>query len=109
MGRPRNKRTPMTEETWSAVDRYIADQLISHDPALQAALEASAAAGLPDIQVSACQGKLLRLLVQMHGARRILELGTLGGYSTIWLAGGLPAGGHLISVEYEAAYAAVAR
>jgi predicted O-methyltransferase YrrM len=99
----------MTEKTWSAVDRYIAEQLIPHDGALQAALEASAAAGLPDIQVSACQGKLLQMLVRIHGARRILELGTLGGYSTIWLAGGLPPGGRLITLEYEAKHAAVAR
>jgi predicted O-methyltransferase YrrM len=99
----------MTEKTWSAVDRHIAALLIPHDAAMEAALQASAAAGLPDIQVSACQGKLLRLLIQMHGARRVLELGTLGGYSTIWLAGGLPDGGRLITVESEAKHAAVAR
>jgi predicted O-methyltransferase YrrM len=99
----------MTEKPWSAVDRYIADLLIPDDVALRVALEASAAAGLPEIQVSACQGKLLRLLIQIHGARRVLELGTLGGYSTIWLAGGLPPDGRLITVEYEAKHAAVAR
>ena len=98
----------MTEKTWTEVDRYISGLLIPHDAAMQAALEASAAAGLPDIQVSACQGKLLRLLIQMHGARRVLELGTLGGYSTLWLAGGLPVGGQLITVESEAKHAAVA-
>lgn len=99
----------MTDDTWSAVDRYISDRLIPDDAALQAALEASAAAGLPDIQVSACQGKLLQLLVRMHGARRVLELGTLGGYSTLWLAGGLPADGRLITVEFDEKHAAVAR
>jgi len=98
----------VTEKTWTEVDRYISGLLIPHDAAMQAALEASAAAGLPDIQVSACQGKLLRLLIQMHGARRVLELGTLGGYSTLWLAGGLPVGGQLITVESEAKHAAVA-
>ena len=98
----------MTEKTWTEVDRYISGLLIPHDAAMQAALEASAAAGLPDIQVSACQGKLLRLLIQMHGARRVLELGTLGGYSTLWFAGGLPVGGQLITVESEAKHAAVA-
>jgi predicted O-methyltransferase YrrM len=99
----------MSQETWSAVDQYISDRLIPRQPALAAALEASAAAGLPEIQVSESQGKLLQLLARMHGARRMLELGTLGGYSTIWLAGALPADGRLITVEFEEKHAAVAR
>jgi predicted O-methyltransferase YrrM len=98
----------MSAETWSAVDRYINDLFVPHDPALAAALEASAAAGLPEIQVSASQGKLLHLLARMHGARRILELGTLGGYSTIWLARALAAGGRLITLESEPSHAEVA-
>lgn len=99
----------MSEETWSAVDRYISDHLIPPQPALEAALATSAAAGLPEIQVSESQGKLLQLLIRMHGARRVLELGTLGGYSTLWLAGALPAEGRLVTIEYEEKHAAVAR
>jgi len=94
---------------WSAVDQYLSDSLLAPDPALTAALEASAAAGLPAINVSPCQGKLLQLLARSHGARRILEIGTLGGYSTIWLARALPPGGRLITLELEAQYAEVAR
>ncbi|HEV7404200.1 MAG TPA: O-methyltransferase [Chthoniobacteraceae bacterium] len=99
----------MSETTWCDVDQYISDHLIPRQPALEAALAASAAAGLPGIQVSETQGKLLQLLVRMHGARRILELGTLGGYSTLWLAGGLPADGRLVTIEFEEKHAAVAR
>jgi predicted O-methyltransferase YrrM len=99
----------MTQERWTAVDRYITDFLVPHDAALEGALEASAAAGLPAIQVSAAQGKLLHLLARIGGARSILEIGTLGGYSTIWLARALPAGGRLITLESEATHAAVAR
>lgn len=99
----------MSEKTWSAVDQYISDHLIRRQPALEAALQASAAEGLPEIQVSESQGKLLQLLVRMHGARRVLELGTLGGYSTLWLAGGLPADGRLVTIEFEPDHAAVAR
>jgi predicted O-methyltransferase YrrM len=99
----------MTQERWGAVDRYIADLLLPPDPALDAALEASAAAGLPAHQVSPAQGKLLQLLALMQGARTILEIGTLGGYSAIWLARALPAGGRLVALEADPGYAAVAR
>jgi predicted O-methyltransferase YrrM len=80
----------MTEELWTAVDRYLGDLLAPADPALEAALAASAAAGLPAINVSPVQGKLLHLLARAIGARNVLEIGTLGGYSTIWLARALP-------------------
>ena len=99
----------MIRETWRAVDRYFTDLLLSPDPALDAALEDSAAAGLPPISVSATQGKLLMMLARMQGARSILEIGTLGGYSTIWLARALPADGRLITLESEAKHADVAR
>jgi len=94
---------------WSDVDRYITDRLVADDPALDAALQASAAAGLPQIAVSPPQGKLLQLLARIHGARTILELGTLGGYSTIWLARALPPDGRLVTMEAERAYAEVAQ
>ena len=97
------------DATWDAVDRFIADQLLENDPALQAALEASEAAGLPAINVAPNQGKLLMLLARAIGARRILEIGTLGGYSTIWLARGLAPGGRLITLEANPAFAKVAR
>src|SRR5918998_834888 len=99
----------MTEETWTAVDAYLGDLLVSTDPALEAALAASAAAGLPAINVSPVQGKLLHLLARAIGARNILEIGTLGGYSTIWLARALPDGGRLLSLEADARHAEVAR
>src|SRR5436309_15878464 len=99
----------MTQERWTAVDRYITDLLLPPDPALDATLQASAAAGLPAINVSPNQGKLLHLLAQLQRARSILEIGTLGGYSTIWLARALPAGGHLITLEADARHADVAR
>ena len=86
----------MTEDLWTAVDRYLGDLLVSTDPALEAALAASAAAGLPAINVSPVQGKLLHLLARAIGARNILEIGTLGGYSTIWLARALPDGGRAV-------------
>lgn len=96
-------------ETWDRVDRYVAERLIEPDPALTAALADSEAAGLPPIAVSAPQGKFLRLLARIHGARSVLEIGTLGGYSTIWLAGALPAGGRLVSLEVSPEHAEVAR
>jgi predicted O-methyltransferase YrrM len=96
-------------EPWTAVDAYISDLLIAHDPALSAALEASAAAGLPAISVSPPQGKLLKLLAQAQHARRILELGTLGAYSTIWLARALPQDGRLITLEVNPHHAEIAR
>src|SRR6185436_5736455 len=99
----------MSQEQWTAVDRYITDTLLSPDTALDAALKASADAGLPPINVSPNQGKLLQLLAQTQGARNILEVGTLGGYSTIWLARALPPGGRLITLEFEPKHAEVAR
>ena len=99
----------MDQDLWAAVDRYITDRLVPTDPALDAALEASAAAGLPAIHVAANQGKLLQLLVQIHGARTILEIGTLGGYSTIWMARAMPDGGRLVTLEADPKHAEVAR
>lgn len=98
-----------TEAQWTAVDSYIAKMLIAQDRALDQALRASAKAGLPEIQVSAAQGKLLHLLARIQGARAILEIGTLGGYSTIWLARALPADGRLITLEADPKHAEVAR
>ncbi len=99
----------MARDQWAAVDRYICEMLVPSDPVLDAALSDSSAAGLPDIHVSPNQGKLLQLLAQSHGARSILEIGTLGGYSTIWLARALPPGGRLVTLEYQPRYADVAR
>jgi predicted O-methyltransferase YrrM len=99
----------MTQEHWTAVDRYITDLLVPPDPALDAALRASAAAGLPPHDVSPNQGKLLLVLARAVGARTILEIGTLGGYSTIWLARALPIDGHLITLEADPKHAEVAR
>ncbi|VFU07146.1 Methyltransferase [Methylocella tundrae] len=99
----------MSEQLWTAVDSYICDLLAPGDPALDAALEASAAAGLPSIQVAPNQGKLLQLLARIQGARSILEIGTLGGYSTIWLARALPPEGRLITLEADPKHAEVAR
>jgi len=99
----------MTEQLWTLVDRHITDRLVPADPALEAALAASAAAGLPEIQVAPNQGKLLGLLARLQGARTILEIGTLGGYSTIWLARALPAEGHLVTLEADPRHAEVAR
>ena len=96
-------------ERWQAVDDYIADRLLGADDALAATLANNAAKGLPPIDVSAAQGKMLFLLAQMAGARRILEVGTLGGYSTIWLARALAEGGSLVTLELEPYHAAVAR
>jgi predicted O-methyltransferase YrrM len=97
------------QELWVDVDRYITDNLVPSDPALDAALESSSAAGLPRIQVSPAQGKFLHLLARTLGARRILEIGTLGGYSTIWLARALPPGGRLITLEIDPRHAEVAQ
>jgi predicted O-methyltransferase YrrM len=98
----------MTQETWSAVDDYIADKLIGADDALEAALELSESAGLPPINVSPPQGKLLMMLAQVHGARSVLEIGTLGGYSTIWLARGLGPTGHVVTLEVDPKHAKIA-
>lgn len=98
-----------SEQRWSEVDGYIGEMLLGRDDALEAALRASAEAGLPAIAVSPPQGKLLHLLARVHGARRILEVGTLGAYSTIWLARALPADGALVTLELDERYARVAR
>lgn len=99
----------MTQETWTAVDDYFNALLIPADEALDAALKAQADAGLPQINVAPNQGKLLHLIARIHGAKSILEVGTLGGYSTIWLARALPAGGKLITLEIDPKHAEVAR
>lgn len=100
----------MSEKTWSDVDSYISDRLLaSEDPVFEAILRANAAGGLPAIDVSPAQGKFLHLLVRIAGARRILEIGTLGGYSTVWMAKALPPGGRVITLEYAKKHAAVAR
>jgi predicted O-methyltransferase YrrM len=99
----------MTQELWTTVDKYIADQLAPADPALKAALDASTAAGLPAINVSPNQGKLLHIFVRLLNARAILEIGTLGGYSTIWMARGLAPGGRLITLEADPRHAALAK
>jgi predicted O-methyltransferase YrrM len=92
-----------------AVDDYFTETIVAPDPALEEALAANAAAGLPSIDVSAPQGKLIHLLARMTGARQALEIGTLGGYSTIWLASALPDDGRLITLERNARHAEVAR
>ena len=99
----------MAEDQWSEVDRYFSEGLLPSDPILESALKASVAAGLPAISVSPNQGKLLQILAQTVSARSILEIGTLGGYSTIWLARGLRAGGHLITLEVDPKHAEVAQ
>jgi predicted O-methyltransferase YrrM len=99
----------MSDATWRDVDAYIEDRLVGEDEALSAAIRDSAAAGLPAIAVSAAQGKMLHLLARSIGARRILEVGTLGGYSAIWMARALPPGGELISLEIDPRNAGVAR
>jgi predicted O-methyltransferase YrrM len=99
----------MTQKQWTEVDAYFTDLLVEADPVLEAALEASDAAGLPPINVAPNQGKLLMLLARIQGARRILEIGTLGGYSTIWLARALPADGRLVTLEAVPRHAEVAR
>ena len=103
---PTETQTP--QQLWTAVDTYISSQLIPSDAVLEATLAASTAAGLPQIAVSAPQGKQLHLLALLMGARNILEIGTLGGYSTIWLARALPPGGHLITLEADPKHAEVA-
>lgn len=99
----------MSLERWTSVDEYYAKLLMPPDAVLNAALERSNAAELPAINVAANQGKMLMIFAQMQKAHRILEIGTLGGYSTIWLARALPAGGRLITLEYEQKHADVAR
>lgn len=99
----------MSKETWSAVEHYYGGLFAADDAALQHAMQSSEAAGLPRIQVSALQGKLLHLLALMVSARNVLEIGTLGGYSTIWMARALPEDGRLITLEANEKHAAVAR
>jgi predicted O-methyltransferase YrrM len=99
----------MSDKTWSAVDAYFEGELNAADPALDAAVQASDVAGLPSIQVSAAQGKLLQLLALAQGAKRILEVGTLGGYSALWLARALLAEGRLVTLELDPHHAEVAR
>lgn len=106
MSSPESPRS--SKATWDAVDRYVGEQLIGTDAGLEQALHASTAAGLPAIAVSPPQGKLLHLLARSIAARRILEIGTLGGYSTIWLARALPPGGSVITLEADPRYAEVA-
>src|SRR5215831_11898874 len=98
----------MDKELWTAVDSYITTHQHPPDSILEAAIKANAAAGLPTIDVSPTQGKLLNLLTRMTGARRILEIGTLGGYSTIWLARALPPDGHIVTLELNPKHAEVA-
>jgi predicted O-methyltransferase YrrM len=97
------------QDVWTAVDNYFSDLLIARDEKLDSALAANQNAGLPTIDVSRLQGKFLELLVRISGARRILEIGTLGGYSTLWLARALPAGGRIVTLEFDPHHAEVAR
>jgi predicted O-methyltransferase YrrM len=99
----------MTKDHWTAVDRYLVETLVPSDPALNAALRTSAEHGLPAINVAPNQGKLLHLLALTMGAKNILEIGTLGGYSTIWLGRALPSDGKLLTLESDAKHATVAR
>jgi predicted O-methyltransferase YrrM len=99
----------MVASDWKRVDGYLGGLLLPADPALDAALAANAAAGLPSIDVSPLQGKFLHVLARLVGAKRVLEIGTLGGYSTIWLVRALPEGGRLVSLEAAPAHAEVAR
>lgn len=98
----------MSEQQWNVVDRYLGEHLLRPDPVLDDALRDSDAAGLPAINVAPNQGKFLHLLTLIAGARRVLEIGTLGGYSTIWLARALPADGRLVTLEADPAHAEVA-
>src|SRR5271168_3682705 len=99
----------MSQEKWTAVDDYINNLFVPADPGLDEAIKDSNTAGLPAIAVAPNQGKLLHILARSIGARNILEIGTLGGYSTIWLARALPAGGKLITLEFEPKHAEIAR
>ena len=99
----------MSQDLWRNVDAYIDEKLVGADSALEAALDANSAGGLPAIDVSPSQGKLLYLLAKMNGSRRVLEIGTLGGYSAIWLARALPKDGRLVTLERDPKHAEVAR
>ncbi|TIV26429.1 MAG: methyltransferase, partial [Mesorhizobium sp.] len=97
----------MSSKTWTAVDDYIVSSLFEADRVLDAVLAANRDQGLPAIDVSAAQGKLLSLLVRIRGAKTVLEVGTLGGYSTIWMARGLPADGKVVTLELDPHHARV--
>src|SRR6187402_2586613 len=99
----------MTPDTWSAVDDYVGSLFVPPDPGLDGAQRAASAAGLPPIAVSAAQGKFLHILARLHRTRRILEIGTLAGYSSIWLARALPPDGRLVTLELSSKHAEVAR
>ena len=101
--------TAPTPDAWRRVDAYLTDTLVGHDPDLERAVADQNAAGLPAIEVAPVNGKLLHLIARMTGARRVLEVGTLGGYSTIWLARGLPADGRVVTIEAEPRIAGIAR
>ena len=113
MKMPENRKNrswdDMEQQTvWRQVDRYFEERIIEHDPILEQVLHENRKAGLPAIDVTPLQGKLLHLLVMMHGSRRILEIGTLGGYSTIWMARALPPDGKIVTLELEPRHAKVA-
>lgn len=97
------------QELWAAVDRYFGELLAPEDKALSASMETNREAGLPSIDVPALLGKFLELMVRISGARRVLEIGTLGGYSTIWMARALPAGGQVVTLEIDPHHAEIAR
>jgi predicted O-methyltransferase YrrM len=99
----------MGKKLWAKVDRYIVDKLLPDDPAMAAIIVANAEGGLPAIDVSAAQGRFLELMVRITGARKILEIGTLGGYSTTWMARALPEGGKIVTLEYAPSHAEVAK
>jgi len=99
----------MTQDVWNAVDGYVTGRIVGEDEALASTEQASDAAGMPPISVAAAHGKLLHILALSIGARRVLEIGTLGGYSTIWLARALPDDGRLVTLEYDPRHAEVAR
>ena len=101
--------TASTPENWRLADDYLANTLVGHEPGLEQAIAEQHAAAMPAIEVAPLAGKLLMLLAQLSGARRVLEIGTLGGYSTIWLARGIPSDGRVVTLEAEPAHAAVAR
>ncbi|GAA2970526.1 putative O-methyltransferase YrrM [Microbacterium terrae] len=98
-----------TPDLWRRVDAYLTDTLVGHDPVLEAAVADQRSAGLPSIEVAPVNGKLLHLLARISGARRVLEIGTLGAYSTIWMARGIPDDGRVVTIEAEARNAALAR
>ena len=101
--------TDPTPDSWRRLDAYLTETLIGHDPDLETAVAEQTAAGLPPIEVAPVSGKLLHLLARISGARRVLEIGTLGAYSTIWMARGIPDSGRVVTIEAEPANARIAR